>query len=1653
VTYAQDEQTAVLANSDDKFDITNLMTTDSYIKVEVDGTFYTLEELEANGLKVPKGATIYAHLVWDKITGIQEGQKLVYQIPKKMVTNIVEEDRFEFFDSHNTFAGYMALSEDGLFTVEIDSNYFKSWSKKQGTPGSLELDMLSLDFYGALSTEHGETSGGDDAVVTFKGETEGEPQSAVKFTIPFEYKNEHSPVDVKKESKFDAANQVINYTVTVSTPKSNTMTSENVVLTDVFDSTTYLVNDGKNTYGLYGSVKAILYTNTNDGASLTGGTDISDQFNLNRSGGGTLKIGDMAPDSVVVLTYTVKVKDDYFSGTSNPDIVNSALATYNDITTSVGRNSASSAEKCGGMVKIAKSVSNIKADSDGKSYVEYTVTVTAYNSQVSNITVKDDIIKQVNNSSITVDAFTKLDGFSQSSVDYNPTDKSFVWTIAKLDAWKSITLTYKAYLNPEAWDLTSTESNGNAIQQKVTVENKASLYVDDTLYGYATTDKYGNGKELTKTWVNKVGKKNNDGSVNYTLYVNSDPAASDITEIHDTLYTDGVSINYPVTMKVYKSSSNKVLVGTYSLNKGDAGVNADDTHFSVTLAQLDSSLANQAYYYELTYSVTNNEGASLVKNSAGINRSNGVVYGEGTSVAVVTISCNKNVSFVDYVNGYISWTTTMRTDIDAGAVYYDSMDNDKVWKKNWWENCGGVCWYTLEDINGIEVYQGDELIYSQAQGINKYNISVEPYCRSDTGPHDIPYYVWNSTFTSYSLSGTLGQGYCGFKIIFGQNISASNKNPIYIKYNLSVNKDNIYTQSRNTNSSVFRAGGMVTDYPLKFKNNWWFELASGVTAKDEGGDENNDTTMMWFFGTEDVMKGAKYDSTSGIITWKIYINRQGDMMGDATVEDIIPAGLEYVDASLDYDTWSADTADYMGSSFISTNDKNGSFSGNIKENGITAVKQENGTTKLTVELENLKGYTFDNYTQNADGTWTATVDGSDVSAAKKSSWYRNCTVVLTVQTRVSNELLMQGVTQDFTNNVTVYNDTMAYGYRTASKTQTVSMTEADVLNKSMASYTSGTTLKFTLDINKNGEDLIYKTADDEGNTLEIMDVMADKMSLATWKDNYFVVKDSAGNELTAADSADISDNQYYLTPVDSDQGTAYRIVVPDGKALTITYLVTVNAAVGEDFHIYNKAYFNYTGLTDGTDASTYEKDVTIKNAKGGTDASADASFKIYKQDQWGNPVKGVTFALYKVVLDDSGAAVYENDQVKLGDCIDTKTTDATGYVEFTDLDSSAVYCFYETAVPTGYAKSAERTYFYYMAQKNLGIASALGIDYNEKIFTVTNAFSPASLTLPVVKTINGEEQQSTEVFNFTLTNTGTGTAYTDQPCTTAAATTLEANVTGSGTVSFGTLYFKDPGTYTFQLSEKDLTGTQTKEGFTKDDTVYTITAVVTSGDNGLSVTATWTDGENTGTLPTDTLTFDNTLHLDPVTVKLQATKAIGGDKLPSDITEGQFTFEVVENGDIIAIGRTAAGSRKGSDIVFYRTQFDDEGNLIYNADGTIAYGEEGIEYGQDDLGTHVLTIYEVAGLDSNITYSTVKFVARVVVAPKTGDKQLEATVTYSTRYADDLDEAGYPVFTNTYKMPPLTGTRMDFLPYVLVTALALTAGAAIVIRRKRHNKA
>ena len=337
--------------------------------------------------------------------------------------------------------------------------------------------------------------------------------------------------------------------------------------------------------------------------------------------------------------------------------------------------------------------------------------------------------------------------------------------------------------------------------------------------------------------------------------------------------------------------------------------------------------------------------------------------------------------------------------------------------------------------------------------------------------------------------------------------------------------------------------------------------------------------------------------------------------------------------------------------------------------------------------------------------------------------------------------------------------------------------------------------------------------------------------------------------------------------------------------------------------------------------------------------------------------------------------------------------------------------------------SAQRTetFEYVVSEVNDGKP---GVTYDTNSYTVTYTVTDlGNGKLDVQKTVATGAQQGND---FTFTNrysvtpgdsslTGNGGFVINKTLTANTGRTLADGefsfaltdvVTGEvvktatnaadGTVSFPAVTFTEPGTYNYTLSEVE----GDAANVTYDTDQYNVTAKVTDmGDGTLKVE--WTVE---GVDPSEAIVFENTYEADPTSIAFKAAKVLDGREL----TDGEFTFELRENGKVID---TATN----------------------DADGTVAF--EKVEY--TEPGAHDYEIAEVTGDDSTITYDDTVFTVHVNVVDNIQTGSLDAS---DWSYGEN----GSPVFHNTYTEPPAPVEPDEVIPATGDAAVAAVAATVAI---------
>ena len=252
----------------------------------------------------------------------------------------------------------------------------------------------------------------------------------------------------------------------------------------------------------------------------------------------------------------------------------------------------------------------------------------------------------------------------------------------------------------------------------------------------------------------------------------------------------------------------------------------------------------------------------------------------------------------------------------------------------------------------------------------------------------------------------------------------------------------------------------------------------------------------------------------------------------------------------------------------------------------------------------------------------------------------------------------------------------------------------------------------------------------------------------------------------------------------------------------------------------------------------------------------------------------------------------------------------------------------------------------------------------ENAYSVTPNNSSVTDQITATKVLDGRNLKADE-FSFELVEDG------------------EVVATGAndadGKITMGKITYTAAGKHTYILREgKGAEG----NGITYDSTTYTIVTTVTDDGNGKLTVKHELQGANEAK-------FNNSYKPNPdessVTDQITAKKVLTGRALK----EGEFSFELVEAGEVVATGTNAA-------------------------DGTITMGA--VKY--DKPGKHTYTLREVKGgtTSKGITYSDAKFAIETTITDN-GDGTLSAQHV--------LKNAEAAIFKNTYSVTPLE-TELDF---------------------------
>lgn len=313
-----------------------------------------------------------------------------------------------------------------------------------------------------------------------------------------------------------------------------------------------------------------------------------------------------------------------------------------------------------------------------------------------------------------------------------------------------------------------------------------------------------------------------------------------------------------------------------------------------------------------------------------------------------------------------------------------------------------------------------------------------------------------------------------------------------------------------------------------------------------------------------------------------------------------------------------------------------------------------------------------------------------------------------------------------------------------------------------------------------------------------------------------------------------------------------------------------------------------------------------------------------------------------------------------------------------------------------------------VADEDLDGQFEIAVSYADSNRVFTNKYTPDPITVPIYanKTMTGDKEFAGEQFSFQLKEkmpVDGGLVLTQKNDTNGLVT---FNVTlGAG------------GQYIYTLSE--IKGTDSHITYdTKSHDV--VVDVVDDGYGKLTATVTYPGEENAAPV------FVNQYKADPYLLTLEGTKELTGRKM----TEGEFNFVVHDS--------------EGTQVATAKN--DADGKLVFSNKVKLP-----------EVGNYTLTVSEVKGTDTTVTYDETKFTVTATVTNNNG--VLEAEVKYpegGIAFVNKYEEPEKPTETTKPaettkptepKAPgaPDTGDHANVLLYGVMAVVSLGAAMAVVI--------
>ncbi len=435
------------------------------------------------------------------------------------------------------------------------------------------------------------------------------------------------------------------------------------------------------------------------------------------------------------------------------------------------------------------------------------------------------------------------------------------------------------------------------------------------------------------------------------------------------------------------------------------------------------------------------------------------------------------------------------------------------------------------------------------------------------------------------------------------------------------------------------------------------------------------------------------------------------------------------------------------------------------------------------------------------------------------------------------------------------------------------------------------------------------------------------------------------------------------------------------EPITVKYSTRVNPDLIGNITVNNKIVLT-GGEFDKTFDESEVESTTSQWTFGGGGSGRQLEFTLRKENPSGESVAGATFDFLRyppaggteipivgedITTDSNGQFLLKN--VRAGRYKVTEDSAPDGYVSLTEP-------FY-IIVGYGDPNKGQGKYVVQVTDSKWNV-----LENSDKVIgndstagsgaelIVVNEHKPVTASLEAEKSFTGNIPLSTDQFKFELVEI-------DVDSNEKVLQTKSNDA--DGTISFDAISYNTTGTYNYIIREvpNTLTGVT---GVTYDETDYPVTVTVTSNSVG-TLTANVNYGANI-TVPK----FENTYEAEPVTVTLNAKKALTGQAFSE---ENKFSFDLIDSESNIV------------DTV----QNDLNGNISFN------------ELSFTEIGTYSYTVEEKDSGQGGMTYDSSVYEVVIIV---TDDHKGQLVANTEISKVGSTDEITEIQFANSYQAQPTT---------------------------------